>query len=74
MIWFRVVGNDVFDFLRVNDRSDSFKKFVFKTLFHAVDEGDLVRHDEECVVGRSLQSRISVKVADVPVDRAYPVD
>ncbi len=70
-----VVDHDVVDLVERHDALDALEQLGHERHLHRVDERDLVLADDEVgVVGRAVGRLEAVEVAQVPVDRADPVD
>ena len=69
-----VVGDDVVDLRRVNDRGDALEELFLERLLDGVNEGDFLVEDQVGVVARAAARLVAVEAAHGPVDGADPVD
>jgi hypothetical protein len=73
MIHLHVIGDDIVDFLGIDDVADAAHHLPDKALFHRVDQGDLVVHDEVGVIGGPGLGAVAVKIPQGPVYGAHPI-
>ncbi len=69
-----MVDHQVIDLFGIDDVVDAVHQLAFIRLFDGVNQGDLLVNDEKGVVGGAAIGGITVKITDVPVDSAHPVD
>ena len=74
VVGFGVVGDNDIDLRGVDDGADAREHLFAEALLHRVDEGHFFVEDKVGVVGGAFFRFIAVEVAQVPVDRAHPID
>ena len=74
VVHLRVVGDDVIDLPRIDDGGDAGHHLLPEGGLHRIDQRDLVREDQIGVVGAPAPRLITMKIPDIPVDRADPPD
>ena len=74
MIHFNVINNNIFDFGEIGQAFDSGNHFVRHIMFYAVDQRDLVVHNQIWIISWAVGRGIAVKFNQIPVFDADPVN